>query len=867
MSNTGVKVFGKMGTAKLNEMGQNSVVYEEFLKFHGRVFKRNTAEALEFFAQRPESAFIATAEQWSNQGYKIAFGCEAIRFTDNNGNHTDLFDFSQVEGDTPPSLWTLNDDNDALFKAKLGIAEKGNLIGGLIAQTLSKTQITNAMEALDIPMQDYIPFRTAYVGAVQTMIAGRLEIGGNKFAVTPDSTMFQAFYAQQKISFLTFVGNTARESLMKMEQTEKLIRQERVNENGKIQVRGRENHSTNDAAGVGLTHTRATGQHVDGRTPNRVTRGIAERNSLGADGAGQGRSAGLGVGDGRERSEGNAWIPRVQAERSNRADGVVQIRPDVGSVPHEHDGHGTIADSTANREVRDVVDGIHASKSPTFGIKNATESQLLDGGAVGGRNGVGTSGVVGLGVRENESAPDGLRGKNKLGEDAGVLHGRHGDEGESADSENSGLDKLNSIIESPIKKIGDLVSVTRDVVELQREFITVFTEGDYDRANEITEEIKELTQAASELKEKAQAEEITRKDVEALRSIEPKRKSVQNLLESEVAITPKFEKLLENELGSLSPYELRKSDTRSEEITLVPIVKVEKRDVSNVLSDVKNNAIERGSFLNNDTGMSVIFGRQGIKDSVAYAHMAIKRNIPVESRLSALYHMQEIIKNAICLDSRISEYDFKTAKSKSPNTLFMHGMYQSSTDFKTTVNEIPQNIKNSNAVFVHRNKDGEAVGGEVQGVNSFKRYKGVVAGTSGTAFTYTPNPTVDGKTKTAYLFESAIDLMSFYAFCKPEKMEGVTLVSMAGLKPTIAKQLQAEGVKVFSCVDNADDGRKFERTNNLQRPKNDLLVQAGVKDWNDLLKLRIENPNAVKDFVPEVEKPEKKNMFARRKVG
>ena len=188
-------------------------------------------------------------------------------------------------------------------------------------------------------------------------------------------------------------------------------------------------------------------------------------------------------------------------------------------------------------------------------------------------------------------------------------------------------------------------------------------------------------------------------------------------------------------------------------------------------------------------------------------------------------------------------------------------LYQSRHEFNTTVNDIPQKIKNSNAVFVHTNENNEAVGGEVQGVNSFKRYKGVVAGTDDSVFTYTPFPAKDGVTKTAYLFESAIDLMSFYAFCKPEKMTGVTLISMSGLKPSVPLRLQEQGVKIYSCVDNDEDGRKFESKNGFKRGT-DLLEKAGVKDWNDLLKLKIENPKAVKDFVPEVEK---KNLFKRGK--
>ena len=179
-------------------------------------------------------------------------------------------------------------------------------------------------------------------------------------------------------------------------------------------------------------------------------------------------------------------------------------------------------------------------------------------------------------------------------------------------------------------------------------------------------------------------------------------------------------------------------------------------------------------------------------------------------------------------------------------------LYQSSEKIQTTVNGIPQISKPQNAVFVHMDENGNAIGGEVQGVNSYKRYKGLVKGTGDSVFSYTPFPANDGKIKTAYLFESAIDLMSFYAFCKKEKMEGVALISMAGLKPTIPKQLQAQGVNVVSCVDNDDEGKKFETNNNFKRPENRLLEKANVKDWNDLLKQKIANPQAVNDFIPEI---------------
>ena len=192
-------------------------------------------------------------------------------------------------------------------------------------------------------------------------------------------------------------------------------------------------------------------------------------------------------------------------------------------------------------------------------------------------------------------------------------------------------------------------------------------------------------------------------------------------------------------------------------------------------------------------------------------------------------------------------------------------LYQSHEKIKTTVNGIAQISNPQNAVFVHRDENGAAIGGEVQGVNSFKRYKGLVTGTGDSVFMFTPHPANDGKTKTAYLFESAIDLMSFYALCKREKIQGVTLISMAGLKPIVPKQLEAQGVKIYSCVDNDDAGRKFEADNGFKRGT-DMLEKAGVKDFNDLLKYKIENPKAVKEFVPEIESQSKiAKLFEGRK--
>ncbi len=203
---------------------------------------------------------------------------------------------------------------------------------------------------------------------------------------------------------------------------------------------------------------------------------------------------------------------------------------------------------------------------------------------------------------------------------------------------------------------------------------------------------------------------------------------------------------------------------------------------------------------------------------------------------------------------------------------FVHAklLYQSQNTVNITINGIPQTFKNANAVFVHRNEKGEAVGGEVQGCNSFKRYKGIVAGTGESAFMFSPFPAKDGKPKRAYIFESAIDLMSFYTFCDKKKMTGVLLISMAGLKPAIPKKLQKEGVQIISCVDNDDAGRKFEAENNFLRSESvkNYLDYKGFKDWNELLVFKSENPDAnimEKNPVSQEQKTEKTNFFSRRK--
>ena len=151
--------------------------------------------------------------------------------------------------------------------------------------------------------------------------------------------------------------------------------------------------------------------------------------------------------------------------------------------------------------------------------------------------------------------------------------------------------------------------------------------------------------------------------------------------------------------------------------------------------------------------------------------------------------------------------------------------------------------KKGNAVFIHKNEAGEIIGAELFGTNTETRFKGIAKGTGDSAFIFKI-----GEPRRAYVFESGVDLMSFYALADKQKLQNAALVSMGGLKPTSLGGIKAKGIVIYSCVDNDEAGRKFNSENNFT-VINDLLVKNEVKDWNELL-LKLRN-NSVEHFKNE----------------
>lgn len=159
--------------------------------------------------------------------------------------------------------------------------------------------------------------------------------------------------------------------------------------------------------------------------------------------------------------------------------------------------------------------------------------------------------------------------------------------------------------------------------------------------------------------------------------------------------------------------------------------------------------------------------------------------------------------------------------------------------------------KRGNAVFLHKDENGKIVGAEIQGTNSQKRFKGIAKGTSDSVFSFQI-----GEPKKCYVFESAIDLLSFKQLANQEKIQNSVLVSMAGLKPNSIEKFKSSGMKIYSCVDNDDAGRAFNTSQNLT-PCNKILQENGVKDFNELL----QKTNAVSQ---KIEKSSPKNSHSVR---
>lgn len=125
-----------------------------------------------------------------------------------------------------------------------------------------------------------------------------------------------------------------------------------------------------------------------------------------------------------------------------------------------------------------------------------------------------------------------------------------------------------------------------------------------------------------------------------------------------------------------------------------------------------------------------------------------------------------------------------------------------------------------------------------------KSFNGVAEGTAGNFFEYVKFPNPQG----AYVFESAIDMMSFMHL--HPNAQNCEFVSMGGLKPSVVETLLQRGLKVALCVDNDEKGKYFCESFGDRCTVFTECHKNGVKDFNELL----QKLNPKKNFTDTVKR-------------
>lgn len=125
-----------------------------------------------------------------------------------------------------------------------------------------------------------------------------------------------------------------------------------------------------------------------------------------------------------------------------------------------------------------------------------------------------------------------------------------------------------------------------------------------------------------------------------------------------------------------------------------------------------------------------------------------------------------------------------------------------------------------------------------------KSFNGVAEGTAGNFFEYVKFPNPQG----AYVFESAIDMMSFMHL--HPNAQNCEFVSMGGLKPSVVETLLQRGLKVALCVDNDEKGKFFCEGFGDRCTVITECHKNGVKDFNELL----QKLNPKKNFTDTVKR-------------
>jgi len=479
----------KSGSKVLEDMANDKELYNRFLKFQGSIFKQNANVALEFFAQKPNVQFVATTEQWIRSGYRIKLGEEGICHIHKDGTVHEFFDFSQIDSDKPPVIWTIGRDNVSKVKSELGIPEESPVVAGLISRFITREMITDYAERLGIPDSVKDDFAADYLNSVQTIIAGRLEVGGNKFGLSSDNKVFKALTPTQRLHFLAVCAQSARNALNAVE---------KIINNNSEEERMRNNDLRNMDNTDRRTETEGTERGASGNTAGNAS----ERPDISENSENTGKQADVGNStDNIEREREDVVSGTEEANGQQSAD-VVQIQSTDRSVQHESDKHGNITGGRTSGDLRPEMDGIHGGESRTSDGPAQNGEPIPDGSENSGRGSNGIQNSSGSAVPGGKSETEDIRGNGELGKSENDAYGRNSNEGESSDSEN----RINNNTETSVDSAGvslRMQEILQQIAEKENEMQNYVANKEYARIAVAVGELEELNKTLENLRNSA----------------------------------------------------------------------------------------------------------------------------------------------------------------------------------------------------------------------------------------------------------------------------------------------------------------------------------------------------------------------------
>lgn len=436
--------FSHAGAEMLHQMAENSTLFTEYLKFHGRMFKHTPSVTLEFFVQKPESRFVATQMQWERAGNPVVPGSDGIRFRDSQGKVIDLYDFSQCRTQAhEPYQWRMTESGEESVRNALNLSLDQSFLTALVNRAVTPEIVTGTMQRLNVPPQNTAAFHASFHRAVAAIIAGRMEVGGNSFPVQADASIIRNMTSTQQLSFITMAAVSAKKVLNQVEQ---VMNDRRATMQSERMVQ-------NEVRGISETDSRGDGTDSGRRITGSAAGAAAQFPDKVQSDSQQGRHPGLGSGTGYSRGASDI-LPAAAEKPADRKRDLLVSGKSYDRDIRNADGTGRSDNRGGpDRQLRFDMDVLDGGKSSGEGGGNAFLPPVSDGGTVGGQESLGVPEQTGQAVPVGESPSPRLREYSGVGTDESVLYGQRNDEGHRASGSNNSItDKISQAFEMPIEK-------------------------------------------------------------------------------------------------------------------------------------------------------------------------------------------------------------------------------------------------------------------------------------------------------------------------------------------------------------------------------------------------------------------------------